>query len=182
MVILRVVLPGESVRTHFKFTETLFKTVSKLGWLCGKVVRTRKHQQHTINVISLPWLSIFLYYSICIMCSMFVCGHIHKYHLDFSPIMNIWYECSKVSVTLMKWIYDNCGHSKTLHRRMVFNWQKIAFYLGKIQEKHYHLSKKQKKDRKITSKTWKRIKNYYRTLKFVPLKLSSKYVLLCLEH
>ena len=33
---------------------------------------------------------------------------------------------------------------------MVFNWQKIEFYWGEIQERYYHFSQKQNKDKKIT--------------------------------
>ena len=66
----------------------------------------------------------------------------------------------KLPVTLRRQMYNNFRHSKALCRVMVFNWQKIAFYLGKIEERH-DVSQKQKKDKKVTSsKTWKRIKSH----------------------
>ena len=31
-----------------------------------------------------------------------VVGHVHKYQLDFSPIVEIWYECYKITCDISK--------------------------------------------------------------------------------
>ena len=62
----------------------------------------------------------------------------------------------KLYVTLIRYIYNNFRHSKVLHKRMVFNWQKIAFYLGENTGKLLLLGSETKKDKKIkSSKIWK---------------------------
>ena len=92
------------------------------------------------------WTSLCLYIRTCTL-TLSISILRHKYQLDFSPVVDI--------------ICDNFRQSKALRGRMIFNWEKIAFCLGKVWERYYHLSQRQKKkDKKITSsKTLKRIKS-----------------------
>ena len=78
-------------------------------------------------------------------------GYVHKYQFDCRQIVEIWYECYKIIYDIIRYIYNNFRHSKGLRRGLVFQWKKIAFYLGKIWERYYHLCQKQKKIKKMTS-------------------------------